>query len=312
MPLPPQPVDYAELATQWDTYGSMRLPYDTETEYEEVPLGVFVLTEVMVREGGEGATMEVIGVDRSIRIQKAAWVDPYSIDTGTNLTTALNGLLTSRWPDVSASLQATSQTVPKTTLGLRGGSSDPWKDAQQIASSGGFDLYFDAEGDAVLVAVSDPGEQSPVESYVEGAEAMVTEIQRRISTDDTYNGVVVTGEGSRVKPPVRATLFDEDNTSPTYRYGPFGDRPKFISTSLVTTASAAAVVAAAELSKLKGAEENVEWSQICDPSLDAGDVILVENTGTRLSKVVVIDKLQIPLGADQGMRAVARTVRVLS
>ena len=85
----------------------------------------------------------------------------------------------------------------------------------------------------------------------------------------------------------------------------------FVSSPLVLTTADAVAVAGAELSKMKGAEENVEWSQICDPSLDAGDVIKIRNEGTRLAKVLVLDKVTIPLSPGGSMKATARTVRVL-
>lgn len=313
MALPANP-EYQDLPGEFNTYGAMRQPYAYEDTLEEVPLGVFVLTEVNVQEEQSGATMELIGVDRSIRVQKAAWVDPFAIASGTNLATAIGLVLTSRWPGVETSFPSVSVTVPNVVFGLQSGGSgrDPWADALQLAAAGGFDLFFDGSGVAVLRETSDPSEATPVERYLEGVDAMLLGAQRRISTDQTFNGVVVSGEGTNVQPPVRATLFDEDPASPTYRYGAFGDRPVFLSSPLVQSASAAAVVAQAQLSKVKGAEEFVDWTQVCDPSLDAGDVVFVENTGTRLSKVLVLDKLQIPLGADQPMRGTARTVRVLA
>jgi hypothetical protein len=313
MALPENPT-YADLTPEFDTYGSMGQPYAYEDTVEEVPLGVFVLTEVNVQEEQAGATMEIIGVDRSIRIQKAQWVDPFPITAGTNLGTALQLILSSRWSGVEFDFAATTRTVPALALGLQSGGSgrDPWADSLKLAAAGGLDLFFDPSGTVALEPTSDPSESTPVESYVEGDEAMLLGAQRRISTDQTFNGVVVSGEGTSVRPPVRATLFDEDPASPTYRYGAFGDRPVFVSSAVVTSASAAQIVAAAQLSKVKGAEENVDWSQVCDASLDVGDVILVENTGTRLRKVMVLDKLQIPLGAAEPMRATARTVRVLA
>jgi hypothetical protein len=313
MALPDNPT-YADLIAEFDTYGSMRQPFAFTDTVEEVPLGVFVMTEVNVQESQQGTTMEIVGVDRSFRVQKAQWVAPYVIASGTNLGTAIQLILSDRWPGVEFDFQATALTVPNVVLGLQSGGSgrDPWADAQRLAAAGGFDLFFDGSGVAVLQATTNPSEATPVESYVEGVEAMLLDAQRRISTDNTFNGVVVSGEGTSVRPPVQAVLFDEDPTSPTYRYGPFGDRPVFLSSSLVTSASAAAVVAAAQLSKVKGAEENVDWTQICDPSMDAGDVVYVSNTGTRLSKVLVLDKLQVPLTPREGMRATARTVRVLA
>ena len=313
MPLPPNPT-YADLSSAFGTYGALAQASTVQQVDEEVPLGVFVMTEVNLEESGQGATMEIIGVDRSIRIQKAQWYDPYQIASGTSLSSAISLLLSDRWSDVETNFQSTTQTVPSTVLGLdSGGSSrDPWADALRLAQAGGFNLYFDGEGFAVLAPVPDPTDQTPVEVYEEGPEAMVLGVQRRISSDNTFNGVIVSGEGTSVRPPVRATAWDEDPASPTYRYGLFGERPAFISSPLVTSTVLAGQVAVAELAKLKGAEENVDWNQITDPSLDAGDVIQVTNTGTRLNKVLVIDKLSIPLAPTGSMRATARTLRVLT
>ena len=99
MSLPANP-SYSDLSAAFDTYGAMRQPYAFQDTVEEVPLGVFVLTEVNVQEEQQGATMELVGVDRSIRVQKAQWVDPFPIAAGTNLATAIDLVLTSRWPGV--------------------------------------------------------------------------------------------------------------------------------------------------------------------------------------------------------------------
>lgn len=309
--LPANPT-YADLMTEFDSYGQMRQAFAFDDVFEEVPLGVFVMTEVNVKEGLDGASMEIIGVDRSMRIARSLWVDPVGIVAGTTLSDAVGAVLSNRWPDVELDLQSTASTVPALTLGVQGGSSsNPWVDVQKIAEAGGLEVYFDNGGVAVLASVNDPSSQTPLETYVEGEDAMVLDVSRRLSTDQTHNGVVVTGEGTNVEPPVRAVLFDEDPASPTYRYGAFGERPVFVSSPLVLTTADAIAVAGAELSKMKGAEENVEWSQICDPSLDAGDVIKIRNEGTRLAKVLVLDKVSIPLSPGGSMKAVARTVRVL-
>ena len=311
MALPPNP-SYTDLSAEFDTYGALRQSFASETVNEEVPLGVFVMTEVNLEDAGQGSTMQIIGVDRSIRVQKAQWVDPYQIAASANLGSAISLVLSDRWSEVETDFQDTTQVVPGSVLGLQSGGRDPWADVLKLAQAGGFDLFFDNEGIAVLSAVPDPSEQTPVEVYVEGDEAMVLTVNRRLSTDQTFNGVVVTGEGTNIRPPVRAVAFDEDPASPTYRFGAFGERPTFISSPVVTTAAEAAQVAVSELAKLKGAEENVDWTQITDPSLDAGDVIEVQNTGTRLSRVMVLDKVIVPLTADQAMQATARTVRVLT
>lgn len=312
MSLPANP-SYSDLSAAFDTYGAMKQSYASEAFDEQVPLGVFVLTEVNVSDGSSGATMDLVGVDRSIRVSKSLWIDPYPISASTNLGDAISLLLSDRWAEVETDFQSTSQTVPAIVLGLQSGGSgqDPWQDALKLATAGGFDLYFDGDGIAVLMPTPDPSEQTPVEVYEEGPEAMVLDVSRRINTDQTFNGVVVTGEGTNVATPVRVVAFDEDPASPTYRYGAFGERPTFVSSPLITSTADGVAVATAQLAKVKGAEENVEWVQIADPSLDAGDVVEIRNTGTRLSKVVVLDKVSVPLTPAGTMKATARTVRVL-
>lgn len=305
--------DYTALNATADTYGELAQSTGTEQVTEEVPLGVFVMTEVDVEDSDDGATMTIVGVDRSKKIADALWVDPVSVPSAT-VPDAISSVLTDRWFGVETDFPTLAQTVPATVLGLKdtGSGKDPWSDAQKFAEAAARDLYFDGTGVAVLPPVVDPTTATPVETYIENAEAMLLSAKRGLSSDTTRNGIVMTGEGTNVDPPVRGVVFDEDPASPTYRYGPFGERPDFISSPLVLTEADAITAAAAELSKRKGAEEAVEWTQICDPSLDAGDVIKIRNTGTRLDKVVVLDRVSIPLNVSAPMTGVARTVRVLT
>lgn len=307
--------DYADLAAAYDTYGALALSDQTETLYEEVPLGVFTITDVTVAASPDGGSrIDINGVDRSARIARALWIDPFPIADGTALGTAISNVLTDRWPAVETDLEDAGKTVPAVTLGLQesGSGKDPWADVQNMAQSAGLDLYFDGDGIAVLTAVSDPSTATPSAVYEEGEDAVVMAVTRRLSTEQAVNGVVASGEGSQVTPPVRAVVFDEDPDSPTYRYGEFGERPVFMSSPLILTEDDAYAVASAELAKRKGAEENVDWTVVCDPSLDAGDVIQLTNSGTRLDKLLVIDRLTIPLTVDGAMSATARTIRVVT
>lgn len=277
---------------------------------EEVPLGVFLLTNVNIGQRSDGTTISLSGSDRSLRVQRARWTAPYQI-RATNLTTALSALLLDRWPDISTSLGATSFTVTAATLGLDN-NNDPWKDAQELAKAAGYELYFDGNGTAVIVPIPDYSDTSSQATYTEDQDAVLLEISRTISADETYNGVIVTGEGTQSASVFRGEAWDNDVTSPTYRYGPFGQVPRFYSSPLITSNDQAATAAAAILSKSKGTVEQIRWSQICDPSLEGGDVVTVVNSGTGVSNVLVIDRLTIPLAADAAMSAVARNVRTWS
>jgi hypothetical protein len=275
---------------------------------EEVPLGVFVITNVEVTESPGGAKVQVTGVDRSIKISRARWTEPYRVAAGAT-ETAIGAILLDRWLDVETSFSATNTTVTRAFLGSDS-SNDPWKDALKFAEAIGYDLFFDGDGVAVLNPVRDYETASPDAVYLEDDEAVVLEVRRAINADETYNGVIATGEGTVGTGVYRGEAWDDDPDSPTYRYGAFGLVPRFYSSPLIESDDQAQSAAEAILSRSKGLTEQIDWRQITDPSLDVADVVAIVNTVTKVNKTLVIDRLTIPLDPTAPMSAVARAVSV--
>lgn len=302
---------YSALATAYATYGTLGQAYTIAQVDEYVPLGVFLITDVDVVDGEQGIRVDVQGSDRSLRVARARWTRPYQIASGSNAATAVADLLASRYDDVITGFPSTSETVGQTVLGTET-ENDPWRDAVKIAQAAGFDLYFDGDGVARMDPAEDYETATPDEVYLENDEAMILSLTRRLSNERTYNGVIATAEGSDVGDTFRAEAWDDDPASPTYRFGPFGEAPLFFSSPLITSQEQAQAAAESRLSKIKGATEAVDWAQIVDPSLDVGDVIEVRNTGAKVSRLMVLDRLTIPLDPSQPMAAVARTVRSLA
>lgn len=302
---------YSTLASTYATYGVLSQAYREVEVDEYVPLGVFLITDVNVSDGSAGIQIEVQGSDRSLRVARARWTSAYPIASSTNAASAIAELLASRYDDVETGFPSVTATLAQTVLGTES-DNDPWRDAVKIANASGYDLYFDGDGIARLDPAEDYETATPDATYLENSEAMILTISRRLSNSQTYNGVIVTAEGSDIADTYRAEAWDDDPTSPTYRYGSFGQAPLFYSSSLITSQEQAQAAAETRLSKIKGATEGVEWTQIVDPSLDAGDVIEVQNTGTKVSRLMVIDRISIPLDPSQAMSATARTVRTLS
>ena len=302
---------YTTLATQYATYGSAQSARTIEEDDELVPLGVFEIESVRIVDGQAGIRVDVTGSDRSSLIQKSAWTDVYSIPSGTNVGTAISALLSDRYDEVETKFTQTSFTLPQVVLGADSSSVDPWTDAQSLATASGYQLYFDGEGYAVLEPSLAYDDTYPVATYAENSEAMLLSVTRTLSNSDTFNGVIATGEGTEAGGTIRDDEWDDDPASPTYYLGIFGKRPYFFSSPLILTQTQAVNAASAILATKKGATENIEWTQIVDPSLDAGDLVSVENSGTKVSKVLIIDRLSIPLKSNGTMSAVARTVRSL-
>jgi hypothetical protein len=300
---------YTDLAAEYDSYAAMGGGFTIEQVEELVPLGVFVITKVDVTVDGAGAKVAVQGSDRSLRFSRARWTEPYTAAAG-NAGDAIQDVLEDRWQDVTVDFTATDKTINRAVFGLET-DNNPWKDATDLATAAGMELFFDGEGVARLIPVRNYENATPDAVYLENEEAMVLTLSRQLSVDKTYNGVIANGEGSGASATFRGEAWDEDPDSPTYRYGPFGEVPRFYSSPLLTSDDMAQAAAESILAKALGAEEAVDWTQIVDPSLDVGDVVQVVNADTKVDRLMVLDRLTIPLAPTATMSAVARTVRSL-
>lgn len=301
---------YAVLAANvanYQTINDRTGPFETVEEY--IPLGVFVIMDVEVQVDPDGVSIAVTGQDRSIRISRARWTDPYKVANGTAVETALTNLLNDRWGSITTSFTTTGATTTQVVLGLDT-DNDPWQDAVKIAEANALDLYFDNDGTCILEPKRDYTDTEGDETYVEGSEAMLLAASRRLTAEGVYNAVVVTGEGTD-DTQYRSTVLDDDPASPTYVYGPFGLVPTFRSSPLINSQRSADKYAAAILNEIKGTTEAISWEQVVDPSLDAGDTVTVVDTAARISRTLVLDRISIPLSASEAMGSVARTIRTV-
>jgi len=283
--------------------------YEDGTE-EYVPLGVFVITQVAIMDTNEGVTIKLAGEDRSIRIARAKWTEPYQLPNG-SLESALTDLLKDRYPDAELVFPTTNVSVNQVVLGSEN-SNDPWKDAVEIAELVGFDLFFDQNGIVQMQQFPTLDGSVVAALFVEGNGTTITRLDRTISTKETFNGVIYTIEGSDVVLPIRVEAWDEDTSSPTYRFGVFGEVPTFIETNLLATEAEAVKAAYSLLNTYIGKQEQITFNSLVDPSLDVQDVIYVKSDGAKVDRLVIIDSLDIPLNPQGEMSANARTVRIVA
>ncbi len=132
-----------------------------------------------------------------------------------------------------------------------------------------------------------------------------------VAADQTYNGVIVTGESSANDTPPRGEAWDLNPASPTYLYGPFGAVPEFYSSPLITTQAQAETVAAAMLAGTLGKTEQLSWEQVVHPGLAPLDVVAVQFADGSSSSYV-IDSLTVPLTVADIMSATARSTLVVA
>lgn len=277
---------------------------------EFVPLGIFVITDVDITDSNEGVTIKVDGIDRSLIVSRAKWTRPYQMISG-SLEDSISALLRDRYPDVVTAFPTTNVTINQVVLGTEK-DNNPWKDVVEICELVGYDIFFDAEGIVEMKLFPSLEGAVVVASYDEGQDTAITTLNRNITTRETYNGVIYTIEGSEVSEPKRIEVWDENTTSPTYRFGNFGEVPIFVETSILATEEEAITAATNLLNYYLGAQETISWESIVDPTLDVQDVVYVQTEGAKVDRLVIIDVLDIPLGASEPMTVSARTVRVVS
>jgi hypothetical protein len=284
------------------------IQYDDGTT-ESIPLGVFVMTEVKVTDRNEGVDITIRGEDKSIIVSRNKWTSSYQMTNGT-LEASLTALLQNRYPDIKLDFPITNVTVNQIVLGSDS-SVDPWADAVTIAQLVGYDLFFDVKGVCAMKQFPSLDASSVVATYKEGSGTTVTQIDRNISTKETYNGVIYTVEGSQVTTPIRVEIWDENTASPTYRYGVFGSVPTFVTTNLISTSTDAIKAASLILNTVIGAQEQIDFSSVVDPSLDANDVVYIKSVGSKVDRTVIIDSLDIPLDYSGTLSVKTRVVRVV-
>lgn len=266
------------------------------------PLGVFRILKTNAE-----APSGVVGVeadDLSYVVRRNRWTSPWKVEA-VDAADAVADILTDRFPEVETNFDATGYTVGVGWL-ESGPESDPWRDAQEIARAAGYELAFGPDGVARLYPPASPDQ---VASATYGPGTVILTASREIDATETYNGVYAYGEGSAITTPVYAEAWDEDPASPTYRYGPFGEVPRFFSSPFITTEEQAASAAESLLAQVTGSAESVQWTQIVNPAHDVDDVIDFTVDQLHLSARLVLDTLDIPLLATDPMSATARVRR---
>jgi hypothetical protein len=281
----------------------------TDGTQEYVPLGVFVITEVKVTDKNEGVEMSIRGEDKSIIVSRNKWTSTYQMVNGT-LEASLTALLQNRYPDIVTDFPTTNISVNQVVLGADS-TLDPWKDAVSIAELVGYDLYFDVKGICTMRQFPTLDAASVVATYKEGGGTTITQLDRNISTKETYNGVIYSIEGSQVTTPIRVEIWDEDPASPTYRYGVFGSVPTFITTNLIGTSVEAIKAASLLLNTYIGQQEEIDFTSVVDPSLDVNDVVYVKSEGAKVDRTVIIDSMDIPLEYTGTLSVKTRVVRIV-
>ncbi|MFJ8594885.1 DUF5047 domain-containing protein [Streptomyces sp. NPDC093598] len=265
---------------QLATYGarlriSRGIDYGDGTQ-ELVPLGLFRL-DTADGDVSEGP-VSLQGKDLSAIVTDDQFTEPYKV-SGT-VVGAVTALIQRSIPTADVISLIADTPIGSRVFDVEG---DPWAGAQEIAAAAGAEVYCNADGVFVISQLPNPLTTPPVWAIEAVEGGVYISANRAMSSDGVRNGVLARGENtSENVPPISYLAVDDDPGSPTYWGGPFGRRPKFVSSSAYTTLSACAQAANAELAKSRAPNASGDISSLPNPALEPGDVLRVTHEdGTR-------------------------------
>lgn len=263
------------------------------SEVEAVPLGVFRVEGNPFKRVGDGWEIQVTGRDRSSLAARKS-PRPLAVANGTPVAEALASMIRHMVPGASLDLIDTPQTT--STMLLPTGS-DVWEQAVGLAAANGMVLYVDRLGvfrTSFGLSPDDP----IVWMFDEGERCTFTEPPTidRGTAAPTPNGFIVTGSASGSDTSgVYGEAWDLDPSSPTYRYGRYGENAEKIESDKVKTNAQAQAAAEYALREALGRSSIVNFSAVCNPALDPYDICWVRRTGDGLDEAKYLASHRIPL-----------------
>jgi len=264
---------------------------------ELVSLGVFDIFDSIIDDNGDRLVIKITGFDLSKSVSRTRLLRNYNVPIGENFDLAIRDLLSFKVPTLSFNLPSIPHLTPPLVFGASGdlGGGDPWKYATEMAESVGHDIYFDIQGVVNMSPVPNPEVDPVVWEYIEGEKSMLLYVEKRMSKDDVFNHVIVTGENTDLDEPVRAEAIDDDPNSPTYYNGPFGNVPTFLHSEYVTTESQAQQLADAKLRQVRGMEAGMQIIATPNPAHEVGDVVRIKRDRAKIDSKGVIERVNISL-----------------
>ena len=281
---------------------------------EQVPMGVFRIAKPKVTLTADGMSVSVECYDRSRAVSRNRWTKPFAATTGMLYGEFIEALIRDRLPlQTEFDFIATTDVVPQGLTFLP--NDDPWKVAVDMAASFGAELFFDGNAVCRLQDVPDPLYTPSSFSYVSGADATITGLSRDLDDEQAYNGVVCVSENTDLAAPIRAEAWDTDVNSPTY-YDPampdasrYGAVPSFMASQFITTAAQALTAAKAELLRVSGVIERIDFAAINNPAQVSGDVVTVGDASIGINSLYVVETITTGIGEAFTMSGTTRRRR---
>jgi len=263
----------------------------------------FYVTDVDLDEQAGGApVIKVLAYDRSVRCQ-GDMSKSFYIPANSSPTLMTAQLLNSKVPGITFALASSLWLTPPLLVTQ---DMDAWDEARRMMSASGQDLYFDREDRCVSSVRSLTPNATGVWHFDENNNPDFWDVKRHGSNDIFPNIVNVVGTNPAA-PGIAGQAADMDPSSPTYRFGDYGEIVRTFRSEHITTTLQANSMAAYLLAKLLGPQDEVTLSAIPNPMLDVGDTVLLTRVSMGFSATpLLVVKIEMPLTIGGSMTVTLR------
>lgn len=265
--------------------------------FERAPLGYFRLTDV--EQSDPGSPIRVSGQDRMGGIIDSRLLSPVQYPATATYASVINALVLEVYPGATINYTWPPGYSAATTIGRTVvAEEDRHAFIDDLVTGLGMIWFWDYRGHLVIKAP--PAPTGPATWTADpGRDGVLVSVGRSRNRDGVHNAVVARGEALDDQAPVYAVAMDDDPSSVTYWYGPYGQVPRFYSSPLITTTAQAQSAADSLLAQETGMPYEVAFTQIVNPALEPFDVVELIHPGPpETTETHVLDGLSIPLSPD--------------
>lgn len=306
-------LDLAIPGEYWpDTPDALVNPYGTEVFIERgIVLGGgarewvsqgYYRIESVEQDDATGGLVRLSGKDRMAGIIDARLEAPIQFGPATAVSTVFDTLVLDVYP--TATIEFDFDAGATTFPGNHIAEEDRHGFLDDIVRALGKVWFWDYRG--VLRVEDPPAPGLSVWDVNAGEGGVLVAMSRERTREGIYNAVVAHGEAPGTNTVVRAVARDMNPASPTYWLGAFGKVPRYYSSPFITTVTQASTAAASLLTRTLGLPYAIDFQAVANPALEPLDPVLVTYSSRKKAELHVIEKLTIPLTADQALTATTR------
>lgn len=227
---------------------------------------------------------------------------PQSSNTGHTMVSEWQRIVREAYPDaVFGTSDVIAERMPKMTF-----SDSRAAAADAIAEAASAYWYTLGDGSFVMRLVPWATLQTPLLTLESGVDGTLIDGQYTLSRENVFNRITVVGEAADGSAPVSATVFDNEATSPTYFYGPFGPKGRRVTSNVTTNNGAAFQLAERLLRRYRALTRTWQVDLVSDPALELGDCVTIDHLGQ--VDIQVVESFNLPLSGDNVMNVGLRAL----